>query len=314
MSKSKLAVIALCSILVVSSQQAEAAQKKSSTSSTLNTQLKYLDQTISSIKDQVLASNYDSVTVHIDPQLVNSGWAADATSNLTTALKLMNYFGYSSSSPLNVYLSLGPDYKNKFIPTSCQYNSGGGSCGNGIMFGDIKWFTDMWGWNDQSKSTYPDESTKLDWSANLPHEIGHVLQESSGNGTGSQGRNLQPAWLREGAAEFFKLATYSIQNNVSYSSLRTPHLKYWRYCKGVKVSSLTSQGSYPSSCEYTVGLVAFELLIIKEKSLKPLYLYQQTPGSTQSEIFKNAFGFSQDSFQREADKYFVTSTANVPSN
>ena len=315
MSKKLIATIFVIPGLLLTSSQAIAAPATTAKKSAqLSPQLKYVDQLISSIKPKVLASDYENVDVMVDPILKNSGWAKDSISNLTTSLKLLRYLGYSSPVPIHAYISWGPAFKNQYVPVSCQYNSGGGSCGNGILFADVKWFTDMWGFKDKTKSKYPDASTKVDVSANLPHEIGHVLQESASSGTESQGKNLQPAWLREGSAEFFKLATYSIQNNIPYSTLRNQALKYWKYCKGVKLESLAGQGSYKSSCEYVHGLVAIEYLLWKKKSLEILTMYQKTSGTSQSEIFLNAFGLNQSSFQKEADKYFVAVTAIIPSN
>jgi hypothetical protein len=293
---------------------AQGAQATVSKPPKLSPQLKLIDGLISSIKSQVKVQSPESITVLIDPPLVGSGWAADTTSNLGTALKLLRFFGFSSSDPLKAYVSWGPEFKNQFVPEHCRWNSGGGSCGKGVMFADIKWFTDMWNWKDSSKSKYPDLLGKISVSANLPHEIGHVLQESAGEKSGTHPELINPAWLREGTAEFFKLMTYSIQNNVTYSSLRNQYLKYWGYCKNVKLEGLTSQESYKNSCEYTSGLVAVEYLIWKKKSLDALYSFQLASGSTQSSRFQNAFNLTQTSFQKEADKYFVASTSKISVN
>jgi hypothetical protein len=265
------------------------------------------------LRKQVLAQTPETVTVEVDPFLKGSGWAKDATSNFATALKLMTFLGYKSTDPLRAYISWGTEFRNLHTPQSCQYNAGGGSCGGGIMFADIQWFTTQWNWIDPTHSKYPDASTKIDVVANLPHEIGHVLQQSANFGSGSMGQELSPAWLREGSAEFFKLLTYSIQNNIPYSTLRNQNLRYWKHCKGVKLATLTGSGSYDNGCEYTDGLVAVEYLIWKRRSLDPLYLFQKSPGASQSAIFRSAFGVDQTAFQKEADSYFVTSTKDLPS-
>jgi hypothetical protein len=277
-------------------------------------QLAYIDQLIQSIKTEVRGQAAESLTVTVDPILKGAGWAKDSTANLDTALKLLHYFGFTSTQPLNAYISWGPGFRNKFTPISCHGNSGGGSCGNGIMFADIKWFTDSWGFTDPSKSQYPDALAKISVAANLPHEIGHVLQESAGEKSGTHPESMNPMWLREGTAEFYKLITYSIQNNIPYSTARMQYLKYWKYCKDIKLQTLTSQGSSSNGCEYTRGLVAVEYLVWKKKSLNSLFAFQLASGSTQAERFQNAFKFSQVKYQIEADKYFLTTTSTIPSN
>lgn len=283
-------------------------------SSPLSPQLKYLDQLINSIRPEVLASEYDMASVLVDPELKDSGWAKDSTSNLNTSLKLMRYFGYSPTHPVRVYVSSTPTFLNRYIPFNCDTSGGGGSCGGGIVFANIKWWNDMWKVDDETKSKYPDETNKLAFIANLPHEIGHVLHESVKYKSEAQNINLQPAWLREGSVDFFKMATYSIQNDIPYSTLRTQHLKYWVHCKGVKLETLTDQGSYESGCEYTNGFVAVEYLLWKTQSLDSFFTFCKTPGTSQAEIFQNAFGLDQAAFQKEADKYFVSSTVNIESN
>jgi hypothetical protein len=312
MTKKRVGIIlALTGIFIASVAVIASSTQSGQQSSPLTPQMKYLEQLISSIKPGVLASEYDKVTVSVDPILKGSGWAKDSTSNLTTSLKLMRYLGYSSSYPLKVYISSGPAFRNKYIPSYCDTSGGGGYCWPGNLFADTKWWTDMWRVDDETKSKYPDETSKLSYIANLPHEMGHVLQESANYGTDVQSKVLQPPWLREGGADFFKLATYSIQNDIPYSTLRTQVLKYWENCKGVKLGTLTGEGSSESNCEYTNGVVAVEYLIWKTQSLDSLFTFVKTPGANQAEIFQNAFGLDQSSFQIEADQYFVSSTANI---
>jgi hypothetical protein len=315
MSKKRIGIfLALTGILISGALVITSSTQPAQQGSALSPQMKYLDQLISSVRPGVLASDYDIAAVLVDPKLQGSGWANDSASNLTTSLKLLRYLGHSSPFPLKVYISSGPEFKNQYIPVSCQYSGGGGSCGGGILFADTQWWADMWRVADETKSKYPDETNKLSFIANLPHEIGHVLHESAKYKTESQDINLQPAWLREGSADFFKLATYSIQNDIPYSTLRTQALKYWKYCKSVKLETLTGQGSTKSGCEYTNGVVAVEYLIWKTGSLDSLFTFVKTPGTSQAEIFQNAFGLGQASFQKEADEYFVSSTADIPSN
>jgi hypothetical protein len=315
MSKKRIGIIlALTGILISGVVVIAPTTQPSQQSSPLSPQMKYFDELISSIGPEVLASEYDAATVIVDPTLEGKGWTKDSTSNLTTSLKLMRYFGYSPVYPIRIFISWEPTFRNKNIPSYCDTSGGGGYCGAGIMFANVKWWTDMWRVDDETKSKYPDETDKLSFIANLPHEIGHVLHESAKYKTESQDINLQPAWLREGSADFFKLATYSIQNDIPYSTLRTQTLKYWKYCQGVKLETLTSQGSSESGCEYTNGVVAVEYLLWKTRSLDSLFTFVKTPGVSQDEIFQNAFGLDQTSFQKEADEYFVSSTANIPSN
>ncbi len=253
-----------------------------------------------------------NLVIHIDPTIADTLWLKNSVATIASATQLVSAFGLSLEGKLNLYISWGPAFRNLYIPDSCKYNAGGGSCGNGDIWADLQWFAG--GSSDISNAdSIPDALSRLSIAANIPHELGHEAQQSAAKSVGNPNFwMIQPAWLREGTAEFFKLVAYSKATSTSYLDLRNLYLQgTGNTCLSVSLTELTGQGSYSSSCEYTKGLIATEYLIAKTGNMDALFITEKIPGEDFAAVFEKAYGISLAQFSAEADDYFAKAVAAV---
>ena len=253
-----------------------------------------------------------NLTIYVDPAIADTLWVKNSISTIASATQLISAYGLSLDGKLNLYVSWGPDFRNKFIPDSCKYAAGGGSCGNGDIWADLQWFAG--GSSDLSKAdSIPDQITQLSIAANIPHELGHEAQASAARAVGNPDFwKIQPAWLREGTAEFFKLLAYSKATGKSYSDLRTLYAKSsGNSCLAVPLSELSGQGSYSNGCEYAKGLLAVEYLISKMGNIDAPFITETQPGDDFAASFEKSYGVSLTQFLTEADDYFTKTLAGL---
>jgi hypothetical protein len=259
------------------------------------------------------ATSVVDLSLNVDPLLTNSQWSKDSIASIPSALKLLSALGVRPVNQMKIYISWGSGYKNQFTPAYCQFPSGGGLCGQtGIIFADLKWFADSWGY-DGVEAPYKWEMDEFTIKANLPHEIGHYGQEESAAGIGNTDYwKYDPGWLREGVAEYFKLLSSAYDRNVSYKKLHDMYLKNSGSQRCVKYSLLdmSSENFNSDGCEYSKGLYAAELLVSKTGRAESIFDMERTIGTNTASIFKKAYGFSLESFCKEVDAYFAQITAN----
>jgi hypothetical protein len=260
------------------------------------------------------AESHVDLSLNIDPQLTKSLWSKDSVASIPTANKLLTVLNVRPVNQQKIYISWGTEYKNKFAPDYCRYSSGGGLCGQtGIIFADLKWFADNWGYGGV-EAPYKWEMDDFSIKANLPHEIGHYGQEESAAEIGNTDYwKYDPGWLREGAAEYFKLLSSAYDRKVSYKKLHDMYLTNSgsKRCAKYSLLSMSAENSNSDGCEYSKGLFAAELLVIKTGRADGIYDMERTIGTDTASIFKKAYGFSLASFCAEVDAYFAQITANL---
>ncbi len=253
-----------------------------------------------------------NLVIKVDPTIADTLWMKNSISTIASATQLTSALGISLDGKLNLYISWGPDFRNKYIPDYCQYGAGGGSCGNGDIWADLQWFAG--GSSDIANAdSVPDEITQLSIAANIPHELGHEAQTSAARAAGNpEFWKIQPAWLREGSAEFFKLLAHSKFTGKSYSDLRTLYSKSsGDSCLAVSLSDLSGQGSYSNGCEYAKGLIAVEYLISKAGNIDALFVTEKQQGEDFAVVFEKSYGISLAQFLTEADDYFAKTMAGL---
>ena len=247
------------------------------------------------------------ISVNIDPLLSKSTWRKDSISSIGSATKLLKALGVSPTQQMKIYISWGPEYLDKFIPDYCKFSAGGGSCGQtGIIFANLKWFADNWGYEGVEKP-YKSEMDKFSISANIPHEIGHFGQSEVAIAIGNTDYwKYLPPWLREGGAEYFKLLSTAYDRKVTYKSLHDLYLlNGGDRCANISLSQMTEQDSKSDGCEYGKGLFATEYLVLKTGKADAPLLMNAKIGTDTASIFKSAYGFSLSDFNKEADAYYL---------
>jgi len=251
------------------------------------------------------------ISVNVDPLLSNSQWSKDSVSSIGSATKLLTAMDIQRGQPMKIYLSWGPEYKNQFVPDYCKFGGGGGSCGQtGILFADLKWFAESWGYGSK-EAPYKSEMDEFTIAANLPHEIAHYAQTEAALAAGNADYWMYaPPWLREGGAEYFKLLSSAYDKKKTYKSLHDLYVRNGtERCSKFPLSKITPQDSKSDGCEYGKGLLAVEYLILKVGSPDALFMMYKTSGTNSAAIFKKAYGFSLAEFEKEADEYFLRVTA-----
>lgn len=278
-----------------------------------------IDQKLEDFSDAIkvklkTAESLVDLSLNVDPVLAKSQWSRDSIASIPTANKLLTVLGVKPINQQKIYISWGNGFKNQFIPNYCQFSAGGGSCGQtGIIFADLKWFADGWGYNG-IEAPYKWEMDKFSIAANLPHEIGHYGQEEAATAIGNKDYWMyDPGWLREGVAEYFKLLTSAYDNKVSYKKLHDMYLKNSgsQRCTKYSLLAMSAANFNSDGCEYSKGLFAAELLVIKTGRAEAIFDMERTIGTDTASIFQKAYGFSLESFSKEVDAYFAQITANI---
>lgn len=286
---------------VVAPAQVTYDQKLESISDALKAKLKY-------------AKSEVNLSLNIDPLLADSQWSRDSVASIPTANKLLAVLGVKPINQQKIYISWGDGFKNQFIPSYCQFPSGGGSCGQtGIIFANLKWFADSWGYSGV-EAPYKWEMDKFTITANLPHEIGHYGQEEAAAGIGNKDYWMyEPSWLREGVPEYFKLLATAYDSNVTYKKLHDMYLvnSGAKRCNKHTLLAMSEKNYNSDGCEYTKGLFAAEYLVIKTGRADSIFNMERAIGIDAASIFEKAYGFSLASFCTEADEYFAKITANL---
>ncbi len=243
-------------------------------------------------------------THFVDPLLKDSAWTKESLASTETARKLLAVLGVPPTKKLQIYFSWGLDFAKPTLPSYCQTStSPGGYCGQtGIIFTNNKSFATDWGYGGEEKP-YKSEMDKFSITANVAHEIGHYGQDASANNP--EYWLYTPGWFREGGAEYFKFLAYAYDNRVTYKYLHDLYVAAGtERCVNYPLLGMSKEGSNSNGCEYTKGLFAIEYLVLKTGNPSAIFALNKTIGEDTATIFKNAYGFTLESFGKEVDAYF----------
>lgn len=266
---------------------------------------------VSSFKNQVT----------IEPGYEKTLWAKDSIGGIESAINMLNALNAPPAKPLPYLLFWNFDYAKPKLPSYCAKwasTGGGGLCSSELIFVNLGWFASSRNFYLNDPMRYQDESQRYLIIGNMQHELGHWGQNSNflrlHNLTdGGSNFDKRPAWLREGAVEFFKALAYAQQFNLKYSEARniTVHT-FGNRCTPTSLKSLAEPRSYESLCEYNNGTLAVELLVSKTKDLSSIFFWESKIRDdstiTQADAFKQVFGLDLQSFMTEGDRYIKQET------
>ena len=259
--------------------------------------------------------------VTIEPGYENTLWAKDSVGGIESAINLLNALKTPPAKPLPYLIFWNFDYAKPKLPSYCAKwasTGGGGLCSSELIFVNLGWFASSRNFFLNDPMRYQDESQRYLIIGNIQHELGHWGQNSNflrlhNLTNGGINFDKRPAWLREGAVEFFKALAYSQQFNLKYSEARniTVHT-FGNRCTPTSLKSLTDSRSYESLCEYNNGVLAVEYLVSKTKDLASIFSWESKIRDdstlTQAEAFRQVFGLDLQSFMTEADLYIKQET------
>ena len=265
-----------------------------------------LDSGLKDLQARVKPFTYkDLVDIKVEKGLENYTWVKDSVSSINSGLQMLSAFNALPDEKVVYFYFWNESYPKSLLSKECFELgtwAGGGKCAP-IALGSLKWFGDRTGiTSPKGMNSYSDEIWKYGIISSTPHEMGHLGQQTLWRKF--QIKVPKPAWIREGTSELFKVLSYANQNKISYSKSRVFYMQGGDACKGVPLKSLSDTISYPSSCEYSNGMLAMEYLIQKIGSIDALFYWDtKANGMNIKERFRSAYNLDWDKFLVEADAY-----------
>lgn len=255
---------------------------------------------------------FTNYKLNIEPSIENQLWTKDLKLSLNVGFKLMSIFAPPPPKEITANIYWNSEWLKGKIPGWCRPSGAGVACGHEAVTAQTKWFAESRNHFNTNPNQYQDETQRYLVYAHLPHEAHHIAQNLSYTYLGDPNvYNVEPAWLREGAANFLGVMAYAYQYKTSYSFARNLNVKnIGSRCDSFSLSKLGNNPQDTQGCEYNNGTIAAEYLVWKTKDLKSLlwfYLKGLKDDGTDT-AFEKAYGFSLASFIKEADKYIASQT------
>lgn len=248
------------------------------------------------------------VTYAVQETVNGTRWMLDSLGAIDAALRLSTGLGSPLPDDQHVIIAWDADWAVAQLPddervTCLNWIRGamGGYCGLGYNVAQFEAFAKSWGYRDMNR--YPTKGHALTMAANIPHEMGHAVQEAVARGNPAHDWRLVPAWLREGGPEVFKILAYAQSRKVPYTKARANYGGLNARCASVPLSELSGQGTTSTYCEYDKGMLAVEYLIAKTGRLTAPFDFFAASGATTAEVFKDAYGLDLKEFITQAEAY-----------
>ena len=249
-----------------------------------------------------------AVTYAVQESVKGTRWTIDSLAAIDAALRLSTGLGSPLPDDQHVIIAWDADWAINQLPdderlTCLNWIRGamGGYCGLGYNVAQFEAFAKSWGYRDMNR--YQTKGQALTMGANIPHEMGHAVQDVVARGNPTHDWRLVPAWLREGGPEVFKIMAYAQSQDLTYTKARASYGGLNPRCASVPLSELSGQGTTSTYCEYDKGMLAVEYLIAKTGRLTAPFEFFAASGATTAEVFKDAYGLDLKQFITQADAY-----------
>lgn len=264
-------------------------------------------------------------SIRLEPGYEDLLWARDSIGGIDSAIQLLYTLGAEPIRPIPFFIFWNFDYAQPRLPSYCASWAnlgGGGVCSTELIFVNLGWFARSGNHYKNDPNSYQDDTQRLLLIGNMQHEVGHFGQISEFfrvqgrmDGGLNADQDLRPAWLREGAVEFFKMLAYANQFKLQYSEARNIWIhNNGNRCTSTSLRDLLEPKTYHGNlCEYNNGLLAVELLVAKTGDLRSIFRWDdqigENSGMTQAQAFRSVFGLDFETFLKEGDKYIQQETA-----
>lgn len=143
----------------------------------------------------------------------------------------------------------------------------------------------------------------------LSHEWAHAVRFVAAGSTQPPG---EPVWFREGFAEWVALASRvrAFEPGMSYldaHAIRLHLFSNWPSRCSTSLSTYRLRGSVAGGCEYYLGLLAVELLVVRYGGFARIVdVYRQAAsGKPFAASFKAVYGISLSAFESESSEYIL---------
>ena len=248
------------------------------------------------------ATSKTKVSIEIEPARKDSDWAKQQADLTNISLELFAKMGFDIKTDSTVYIGWGFDWLNNYMPkNSWCYNatwSGGGSCGEGILFLNLKNTAD-WMRSGDKEIPFPSKKVQFVATSTMIHELAHQAQRDFAE---SNGKNVSfyPAWIREGAGELLKVAGYAKYHGISYIEARDIYLytdATFQGCGDAKILEMLMSNNHPRNCNYTAGMLAVEYLAATTKDLRSTFSFAGSKLDGLGPNFNNQTGISEETYR-----------------
>jgi hypothetical protein len=230
---------------------------------------------------------------------------------MEATLELLAKMGYPTTTEFKVYIGWDWKWIQQYMPQqSWCYNgqwAGGGQCGNGINFINLKFLAD-WQRSGNVESEWRSEPEKFQGTSTLSHEVAHQGQIDY-LVKFSRGTYFYPAWIREGVPELIKTFAYAKVYNQSYLEVRENYFKMTeRKCQNVKLNELLMSGNHPDNCQGVLGLLASEALLATTRDVNSLFNFGASKIAGNGPGFDYQNGISKETYQSVMKEMFGIET------
>ena len=246
------------------------------------------------------ATSKAKVKIEIEPARKDSDWARQQADLTNVSLELFAKMGFDIKTDSTVYIGWGFDWLNNYMPkNSWCYNatwSGGGSCGEGILFLNLKYTADGIRSGDK-EIPFPSKQVQFVATSVMIHELAHQAQRDFSE-SNRKNVSFYPAWIREGAAELLKIAGYAKYHGISYMEARDIYLySTGQGCGDAKILEMLMSNNHPRNCNYTAGMLAAEYLAATTKDLRSTFSFAGSKLDGLGPNFNNQTGISVETYR-----------------
>jgi hypothetical protein len=242
------------------------------------------------------------VKIEIEPARKDSDWARQQVDLTNISLELFAKMGFDIKKDSTIYIGWGFDWLNNYMPkNSWCYNatwSGGGACGEGILFLNLKNTAD-WIRSGDKEIPFPSKQVQFVATSVMIHELAHQAQIDFAEGN-RKNVSFYPAWIREGFAELLKIAGYAKYHGISYIEARDIYLytdATYQGCGDAKILEMLMSNNHPRNCNYTAGMLAAEYLAATTKDLASAFSFAGSKLEGLGPNFNNQTGISEETYR-----------------
>lgn len=248
------------------------------------------------------ATSKTKVRIEIEPARKDSNWARQQSDLTSISLELFAKMGFDIRTDSTVYIGWDWNWTQQYMPKQswCYTGqwAGAGSCGEGILFINLKYTADSLRSGDK-EIPFPSKQVQFGATSVMIHELAHQAQRDFSE---SNGKNVSfyPAWIREGAAELLKIAGYAKYHSISYIEARDLYLytnSTAQGCRDAKILEMLMSDNHPRNCNYTAGMLAAEYLAATTKDLASAFSFAGSKLDGLGPNFNNQTGISVETYR-----------------
>jgi hypothetical protein len=268
---------------------------------------------VQSLLDEVWKRDIKSKTkyrVVIEPARANSVWAKEQSDLISLSLDFLAKLGFDIKTESTIYIGWGFDWLNNYMPRdSWCYNatwSGGGSCGQGILFLNLR-HTAEWIRSGEEEVPFPSPVVRFVATSVTTHELAHQAQRDYAESNGKT-VSFYPSWIREGSPELLKIAVYAKYYGLTYTEVRDLYLYHgamFTGCGNAKLMDLLMSDNDERRCNSVGGFLASEQLIATTKSVESTFTFASSKIAGQGPRFdQERKGISNETYQNTMKEVF----------